>query len=97
MILYFSVALGVLISIVLPLLRVMLPQPKATTLSRGESTSARIWRMTKPYVVTGLFSLLAAFLIVALLGESIDTWQKALLAGYTADATLQKITTAPRE
>ena len=96
MLIYLSVALGVIISIVLPILREMLPKPVATTLTRNESRGARAWKVMRPYVITGIFSLLVAVVIVAFLGETIDTWQKAFLAGYTADSTLQKLTTTKK-
>lgn len=96
MLIYLSVALGVIISIILPILRAMLPQPVVSTLARKESRASKLWAVTKPYVVTGIFSLLVAVVIVAFLGDTIDTWQKAFLAGYTADSTLQKLTTTPR-
>ena len=92
MLIYLSVTLGVIISIVLPILRAMLPKPRATVLARKESRTSRLWKITKPYIITGVFSLLVAVVIVALLGDNIDSWQKAFLAGYTADSTLQKLT-----
>ncbi len=96
MLIYFSVALGVIISIILPILRAMLPKAVVTTLAKKESRVSKLWAVTKPYVVTGIFSLLVAVVIVAFLGDAIDTWQKAFLAGYTADSTLQKLTTTQR-
>ncbi len=97
MLIYLSVTLGVIISIVLPILRAMLPKAQVTTLSRKESAAMRFWKITKPYIITGVFSLLVAVVIVALLGDNIDTWQKAFLAGYTADSTLQKLTTSSKD
>ena len=96
MLIYLSVTLGVIISIVLPILRAMLPKPQATVLARKESASSRLWKITKPYIITGVFSLLVAVVIVALLGNNIDSWQKGFLAGYTADSTLQKLTTSQK-
>lgn len=97
MLIYLSVALGIVLSIVLPILKAMLPKPAVTTLARKESNAKKFWKITKPYIITGVFSLLVAVVIVALLGDTIDTWQKAFLAGYTADSTLQKLTTTQRE
>jgi len=98
MIIYFSVALGVVISIVLPLIRPLLPKPpKVTGQSKKESKWSKAWKIIRPYAITGLFSLIVALLIVAFFGETIDTWQKGLLAGYTADSTLQKLSVPKQE
>jgi len=86
---YLAVALGVAVSIVLPLIRPLLPKPPAAK----AAIATDMWAFAKPYLITGIFSLVVALILVAFLGETIDTWQKAFLAGYTADATLQKITT----
>ncbi len=96
LIIYLSVVLGVIISIMLPIIKEMLPKPTVETLARRESKAQKIWKIIKPYVITGVFSLLVAVVIVALLGDTIDTWQKAFLAGYTADSTLQKLTTTKK-
>lgn len=84
-------ALGVLISVVLPLLRAKLPIPK----TRNEID---FQDYVKTYLIVGLFSLLTAALILAFLysgGTQLtfqDDWPNALLAGYAWDSTLQKIT-----
>jgi hypothetical protein len=51
------------------------------------------WQTIRPYVATGIFSLVAAVLIVAAMGDRLDSWSAALIAGYTWDSTLQKLTT----
>lgn len=84
MTIYFSVALGVAISVVLPLLRAVLPTP----LRNGKK-----WEIAKPYVYTGIFSLIAAVLVVAAVPDQLNSWQTAVLAGYMWDSTLQKATT----
>jgi hypothetical protein len=89
---YLFVALGVFVSIVLPLLKALLPKPTTTTLSK--SAGSVLWTKAKPYVITGVFSLVVAVIVVAVMGDTINNWQKAILAGYTADATLQKLTTS---
>jgi len=96
MLIYLSVTLGVIISIVLPIIREMLPRPRVETLARRTSRAEKIWKIIKPYVITGVFSLLVAIVIVAFLGDTINNWQKAFLAGYTADSTLQKLTTSKK-
>jgi hypothetical protein len=86
--LYLFVALGVAVSVVLPLVRAFLPKPG---LARARAQAR--WVQARPYVATAVFSLIVGLLVVAFLGDTIHTWQSALLAGYTADSTLQKITT----
>ncbi len=87
MIIYVSVAGGVVISVLLPLIRALLPKPPAA-LACGKT-----WEGIRPYVATGVFSLVVAVLIVAALGDRLDSWSTALIAGYTWDSTLQKLTT----
>ena len=87
-VLYIWVALGVVVSVVLPILRPLLPKPL-----RMANAPADTWIYVKPYVITAIFSLLVALVIVFYLGDAIATPQAAFLAGYTADSTLQKLTT----
>jgi hypothetical protein len=49
--------------------------------------------MMRPYVATGIFSLVVAMLIVAAMGDQLNSWSTALIAGYAWDSTLQKLTT----
>lgn len=51
----------------------------------------RFWQVARPYVVTGLFSVLAALLIVAFMEDQLADWRAELLAGYAWDSTLQKL------
>ncbi len=87
MIIYLSVAGGVAISVILPVLRALLPRPPKTLAVVDR------WERIRPYVATGLFSLIVAVLIVAAMGSRLDSWSTALIAGYTWDSTLQKLTT----
>lgn len=84
---YFSVALGVAISVVLPLIRAKLPKPPIAL------RDGAYWEVVSPYVYTGIFSLVAAILVVAAVPDQLASWQTALLAGYMWDSTLQKATT----
>jgi hypothetical protein len=83
---YLCCVLGIVISVVLPILRVSLPKATAS------STTWDFWADAKPYVITGLFSALAAIVIIAGSGATADTWgcRAALMAGYAWDSTLQK-------
>ena len=81
---YFTCAVGIVISVILPILRALLPKPP----NGPESVP---WDVIRPYLVLGLFSLVGAVLIVAASGESLKDWRAALLAGYAWDSTLQKL------
>jgi hypothetical protein len=76
--------MGILISIVLPLLRKQLPV--AAALIREAPPAKTYW-------IIGLFSLLTAVLVVAFGGAAVKGWEwyTAILAGYAWDSTLQKI------
>lgn len=82
--------LGVLLSVLLPILKKALPKPEATT-AGVEGIFPRLLRVAKPYLVTGLYSLGVAILLVAFLHETLGDWRAALLAGYAGDSTLQKL------
>lgn len=87
MIIYLAVTGGIVISVILPLIRALLPKPPAAL--AGGTKLERF----RPYVATGIFSLVVAVLIVAAMGDRLDSWSTALIAGYTWDSTLQKLTT----
>ena len=78
---------GIIISIILPILTQLLPKPPAAS----KAGMATVWEQAKPYVVVGLFSLLTGLLIVAFTWGSLKDWRAALLAGYAWDSTLQKL------
>lgn len=98
---YAAISLGVFISIILPVLKQFIVQPpaKPELYSKGmgdleppKSTwFSDFMELAKPYLLTGVFSLIVGLLLLAFLGESITSWQAALLAGYTGDSTLQKL------
>jgi len=87
--LYGFVALGVVASVVLPLIRALLPKPNVSF----RQWAGLLWPKIRPYVVTAVFSLVVAALLMAFLGDTISTWRSALLAGYSFDSTLQKLST----
>jgi hypothetical protein len=84
MTIYLWVALGIAISVILPIIRAFLPKPPG-------QLSTRNWAAFKPYVWLGVFSLVVAILIIAAMGDQLDTWQKAVIAGYAWDSTVQKL------
>lgn len=75
---------GILVSIVLPILRRFLPQRRAL-LAEGAP-----W---KRCVAIGSLSSLTAVVVLAFGKGSVSNWQwfDALLAGYAWDSTLQKV------
>lgn len=83
---YVYVVLGVVISVVLPVLRKQLPPTFVPLLAN--SVPAKV------YLAVGLFSLITAFLLVAYAGQDASTWAwyTAVIAGFAWDSTLQKIT-----
>lgn len=83
---YALVVVGILVSIVLPILMRYLH-------SIGGAGLSSLWSVVKPYLVVGALSLVAAVVVLAFAGQAIETWQwqNALLAGYAWDSTLQKI------
>jgi hypothetical protein len=78
---YLLVSLGIAISIVLPLLRALIPvpSPRVPVLPAG------------PYLAVGAVSLLTAVLILAFNDGQFSSPYTALLAGYAWDSTLQKL------
>lgn len=95
-VIYLSVALGVGVSVILPLIRPLLPKPPQPGTLGAAEDATKMWMIVRPYLITAIFSLIVAVILVAFLGDNIQTWQAGFLAGYTADSTLQKITTGNR-
>ncbi len=90
---YLVCVLGIIVSIILPILRKSLSQISNVGEKGGaEIFLSRVWRVARPYVVIGCFSLVAGLLIVAFAGDFLKDWKTALLAGYAWDSTLQKVT-----
>ncbi len=85
---YSFVVIGIVVSILLPLVKKALPKPEG---ERGEGPFRRFVKAAKPFLAVGLFSALTGILIVALLGDSLLDWRLALTAGYAWDSTIQKI------
>ena len=79
---------GIVISVVLPILRALLPKPLGLAVLPGSR-----WPITGPYILTGLFAALAAVIVLAAGGDSVAAWKwhQALTAGYLWDSTLQKL------
>jgi len=89
---YIFCVLGIVISVVLPILRKCIPTPKEPAL-RKVRLGSRFWIIEKPYFILAIFSLVAGLLTVASAGDSVKDWNwfNALLIGYAWDSTIQKI------
>ncbi len=83
---YGYVALGIAVSLVLPILRAMLPAPPSP-----KALFVGLWPKASPYVIIGMVSLVAALLVLAVVEDPFTDWKSALLAGYMWDSTLQKL------
>ena len=90
---YLICSLGVLISVLLPVLRQYLPE---VSKEKGETSGLggplhTFWLVARPYFVMGIISLLIGLLVVAAMQETLTDWRAALLAGYAGDSTIQKL------
>ena len=86
-VMYWSVVLGILISVGLPILRRLIPKaPAAGRVVEDPPAWQRI-------LGVGAFSLLTAVIILAISKNQVDhwVWQDALLAGFAWDSLLQKV------
>lgn len=83
---YLLTAAGIAVSILIPILRRLLPIP-------GLARTKDYWKTFKPYIVVGAFSLVTALVVIAFAGNTLQDWRAAILAGYLWDSTLQKIGT----
>ncbi|HEX8707401.1 MAG TPA: hypothetical protein VF723_03990 [Pyrinomonadaceae bacterium] len=85
--------LGILLSIVLPILRRLMPVPAPVGqgLEGQASYWSVVWPKIRPYVIVGLFSLLTGIIIIAFAGQSLADQRAAILAGYAWDSTFQKL------
>jgi len=85
-------ALGVCISVLLPILQQTLIMLKdfSNPFSSAQSVQ-QAPRIMAIAVIVGAISLLVAILLVAFVGEQISDWKTAILFGYAWDSTLQRI------
>lgn len=92
---YLWCALGIVISVILPVIWELVYQsfPRKQRLETLVKTSVWrvIWDAAKPYLLLALASLITALLIVGVLGDTLKDSRAALLAGYAWDSTLQKL------
>jgi hypothetical protein len=91
---YLFVALGILVSIVLPILRKALPPGtrKATGVRQfSYELYHEFFQQAQPYLVVLAFSLLTAVVVIAFTGDILNAPPAAFIAGYAWDSTIQKI------
>ncbi|HAR45562.1 MAG: hypothetical protein A2X56_08630 [Nitrospirae bacterium GWC2_57_13] len=86
---YLFCTMGIVISVVLPILSQSVPRPKPDAMGISLARP-KLWILAKPYVVIGIFSLLVGILVVASAADTIKDWRLAVLLGYSWDSTLQK-------
>ena len=86
---FLLVVLGIIISIALPILRAMLPKVPKMAL---QDLHSELWSVARPYVIVLIFSILAAFIVMAYLGNSVPNieWFTAIIYGFTWDSFIQK-------
>ncbi len=96
---YIACAAGVILSIIIPVLAKAVKKQfeigGPSELSGFGLLIRSIWQLMRPYAIIGAFSLAVALIIVAFSGDTLKTWQGALIAGYLWDSTLQKVTGRP--
>jgi len=82
---------GILLSIVLPMLKRLMPKVEPGVSEARASYFSVVWPKIKPYVVIGIFSILTGIIVIAFAGDSLADERAAILAGYAWDSTLQKL------
>lgn len=82
------VALGIVISVVLPILIVAVKKafPNSSVRSFGQLP---FWRFVKPYLILGAFAAVTGLLLVLVI--PIDSVATAVLTGFAWDKTLQTL------
>jgi hypothetical protein len=100
---YGFIVIGIIISIIIPILRTLLPKSNretlAATLRGGDETKklkfgAVAFEAAKPYFYLAIFSIVTAVIVLAYLSSSATTttiaWSNAVIYGFTWDSVLQK-------
>jgi hypothetical protein len=87
---YLLVVAGIVISVIYPILRQALPRPPAKA-AGVPGLMPRIWNAARPYIATLILALVTAPLIMGFLGDKLDNWASALLAGFAWEATIEKV------
>lgn len=83
------VSLGVVISVILPILVAAVKKALPNNNGFSLSSSLSIWLVAKPYLLLGALSLVVGLLIALVMPQT--SVQLAVLAGFAWDKTLQTI------
>lgn len=83
------VSVGVVISVVLPVLVAAVKKAFPSTSPLGLESTTDLWQVAKPYLLLGALSVVVGALIALIMPQT--TVQLAVLAGYAWDKTLQTI------
>ncbi len=89
-VIYLFIGLGVLVSLIMPVVRKLAAPPDDKTMSFFK----RVGKTLRPYAFMAVFSALAALVILAgvrVKGLPVDSRWGAFLMGYFVDATIQKL------
>jgi uncharacterized membrane protein len=96
---YGFIVIGIIISVIIPILRTLLPKPTREALKeaiRGEKGTPTRWAIfseaAMPYFYLAIFSVVTAVIVLAYLGSGASgiTWGNAVIYGFTWDSILQK-------
>ena len=90
---YWWIVLGIGVSLVMPIVR-QLAVPPADGIRVSHEFAKRVWITARPYFFMAIFSLMAAFVILAGVRVKtlpIDSKWGAFRLGYFCDATIQKL------
>ncbi len=91
---YIWILIGIIVSLSLPVL-----SAEVRTIFKTEVTeiaAPQFWYILKPYLVTSIFAMLTALVLLASIvrsGGKINSWADALLYGFAWDSILQKLIT----
>ena len=96
---YGFIVIGIIISVIIPILRKLLPKPPAEVLSAIKTATRKeptFWTIffeaARPYFYLAIFSIVTAVIVLAYLGSSAYgiAWSSAVIYGFTWDSIVQK-------
>lgn len=100
---YGFIVIGIIISIIIPILRTLLPKSNREALAktlRGTDEKKELkfgavaFEAAKPYLYLAIFSIVTAVIVLAYLDSSASkitiVWSNAVIYGFTWDSVLQK-------
>ena len=100
---YGFIVIGIIISIIIPILRTLLPKPARNALAKAitdRKETPTFWAVfseaARPYFYLAIFSIVTAVIVLAYLSSSGSSaassiaWSNAVIYGFTWDSVLQK-------